>query len=108
MIAFTLLAPAIDGAYDRSGFFRLQIDCHPTDCFLVANRENATVLTCPRYILPEQMLYKTADGRKTAVPRNSGVPPSRLDMLQKGEHGIGLDIVQGKIGQGFALLICQE
>jgi hypothetical protein len=40
-------------------------------------------------ILSEQMLYKTADGCKTAVPRNSGVPASRLDMLQEREHGVG-------------------
>jgi hypothetical protein len=108
VIAFALPAPAINGAYDRAGFFRFQIYCHPTDCFLIANGENATVLTCPRYILSEQMLYKTAEGRKTAVSRNGGVPASRLDMFQESEDGVGLDIVQGKIGHGFALLICQE
>src|SRR5262249_50117820 len=67
--------------YDRAGFFRLQIDCHPTDCFLIADGKNATVLTRPGYILSEQMLHKTAEGRKTAVPRNGGVPAPRLDMF---------------------------
>jgi hypothetical protein len=46
VIAFAMPAPAINSTYDCSGFFRFQIDCHSTDCFLVANRENATVLTC--------------------------------------------------------------
>jgi hypothetical protein len=108
VIAFSISAPPINGVYDRAGFFRLQIDCRPTDCFLVANRENATILTCPCHILPQQMLHKTANGCKTAVPGNSGVPAPRFDMIQKREHSVGLDIIQGKVGHRFALLICQE
>jgi hypothetical protein len=101
-------ALAINSTYYRASFLWLQIDCSPTDCFLVANGKNATVLTSPRYILPQQMLHKTADGCKTAVPGHSGVSTSRFNMIQKCEHGVGLDIVDGKVGHGFALLICQE
>jgi hypothetical protein len=108
VIAFPMPGPSINGGNDRPGFFRLQIDCHPTDCFLVADGENVTVLTCPRYILPKQMLHEAADGGQSTVPGNSGVPASRFDMIQKREHGIRLDIVQGKVGHGLVLLICQE
>jgi hypothetical protein len=108
VIAFPIPAPAINGAYDRSGFFGFEIDCHPTNCFLVANGKNAAVLTCSRYILPKQMLHEAANGGKTAVPGNSGVPASRLDMIQESEHGLRLDIVQSKVGHGLVLLICQE
>src|SRR5262249_11530763 len=81
VVAFPVPAPPINGVYDRASFFRLQIDCRPPDCFLVANRENASILTCPRHILPQQMLYKTAHGRKTAVSGGSGVPASRFHMI---------------------------
>src|SRR5882724_13292235 len=81
MIAPSIATPAINGAYYSPSFFRLQIDCGPTNCFLVANRENATILTCPCHILPQEMLHKTANRSKTAIPGNRGVPAARFDMI---------------------------
>ena len=108
MVAFTVPISAINGRYDRASILRLQIDCRSTDCFFVANRENASILTCSRDILPQQMLYKTAHGRQSAVSGSSGVPASRFDMIQKREHRVGSDIIEGQVGHGFASLTCEE
>jgi hypothetical protein len=108
VVAFSVSISAINSAYDRASLFRLQIDCRPTDCFFVANRENASILTCSRNILPQQMLYKTAHGRQPAVSGGSGVPTSRFDMIQEREHRVGSDIIEGQISHGLALLICDE
>jgi hypothetical protein len=108
VITFTMPAAAINGCNNRAGFFRLQIDCQPTEGLLVANGENLTVLASSSQILTEQMLHKTADGGKTAVPGNRGVPASRLDMIQEREHGVRPDIIQAEVGNGFMPLICKE
>jgi len=54
------------------------------------------------------VLHKTANGRQTTVPGDGGVPTSRLDMIQKPEHGVGLDIFKGQVADGLALLIGQK
>ena len=54
------------------------------------------------------MLHKTANGCEAAIPGNSGVPSSRFDMIQKREHGVGLDIFKGQVGYRLALLIGQK
>jgi hypothetical protein len=95
MIAFAVPTPTIDGGYHSAGFFRFQINGGPAECSLAANGENAPVLTCPRHILTQEMLHKTADGCEAAIPGNRGVPAPRFDMIQKREHDIGLDIFEG-------------
>jgi len=81
VIAFPITTPTINGGDHRTGLFRFQISGGPSWCFFVANRENATVLTGPRYIVPQEVLHKTANRGKTAIPGNRSVPSMRFDMI---------------------------
>jgi hypothetical protein len=74
MVTFSLSTPRIHGSYDSTSLFRFQIDGSPAYCSLVANGKNAAVLSRPRDVLPEEMLYKAANGRESAVPGHSRVP----------------------------------
>ena len=85
----------IDSGYHGTCFFGFQVSGRPSQCFLVANRKNAPILTRSRYILPQQMLHKTANGRQTAVPGNSRVPTLRFDMIQKTEHARRIGYLRG-------------
>jgi hypothetical protein len=51
------------------------------------------------------MLHKAANGREAAVSRRSRVPSFRFDMIQKGEHAVGLDIFDGQVSYRLVLLI---
>ena len=108
MIAFAILRSMINSGYHGTCFFGFQISGRPSQCFLIANRKNAPILTRSRYILPQKMLHKTANGCETTIPGSSGVSTSRFDMIQKTEHGVGLDVFKGQVGDGLALLIGQK
>jgi hypothetical protein len=58
-----------------------------------------------RYILPQQVLHKTANGCQTAIAGHCGVPTARFYLIQKPEHSFGLDIFESQVGHGLALLI---
>jgi hypothetical protein len=108
MISLASTALAINGADHSAGFFGFQIDGRPPQGSLVATRENPTVLTCTRHIVPQEVVHKTANGRKTAIPRNSRVPASRFDMIQEREYDVGLNILKSEVRHWFSLLIRQK
>jgi hypothetical protein len=72
------------------------------------NGKHATVLTRPCHILSQEMLHKTANGCEAAISGNSGVSSSRFDVIQKREHGVGLDILEGQVGHSLVPLIGQK
>ena len=108
MITVPVPRSMIDSGYHGTCFFGFQVSGRPSQCFLVTNRKNAPILTRSRYILPQQMLNKTANGRQAAISRCSRVPTLRFDMIQKTEHAVGLDIFEGQVGHGLAFLIGQK
>ena len=54
------------------------------------------------------MLHKTANGREAAISGNCGVLTLRFDVIQKGEHTVGLDIFDNQTGHGFVFVIGQK
>jgi hypothetical protein len=94
MIALAVTRATINSSDDGTGFFGFQINGRSAEGLLAANSENAAILSRSGHILPQEVLDKTADGREAAVPCDGGVPASGFDVVQKSQHGVGLDIVQ--------------
>jgi hypothetical protein len=95
MVSFAIATLAINSGNYGTGLLRFQIDCCPVHCFLVADRENAPILARTRYIVPQQMLYKTTNGPQPTIPCNSGIPAVRFDVIQEREHGVRFNIIEG-------------
>ena len=108
MIPFAMPVPPIDGGDHSAGFFGFQIDSRSAQSSFVADGEDTTVLTGSRHILPQQMLHKAPNSRKAAIAGNGGVSARRFNMVQKREHGVGLNIFEHEIRHGLSLLIRQK
>jgi hypothetical protein len=108
VIAFAVPRSVIDCRDNGASFFRLQINGRLADRSLVANGKNTTILTRPRHVVPEQMLYEAANGCEAAVPRNGRVAAPRFRMIQKRQYSIGLDVFKCQIRYRFASLIGQK
>jgi|SRR3974390_686763 hypothetical protein len=108
MIPLAIPRPTINGSYYSAGFFRLKIDGHTTYCSFVMDGENPAILPGPCYILPQKMLHETANSRESTISCNGGVPALRFDIVQKGQHGAGFNIIKSQVRHGFPIPIRQE
>ena len=81
MVALTVRRPAINSTDDGLDLFRFQIQDSPLNRLLVSNGKDAAILSRPRQILLKEMLYKTADGRQSAIACAGANPTMRFDVV---------------------------
>ena len=53
-------------------------------------------------------MHKAADRRETAVSGSGRVAAVRFHMIQKAEHGIALDVIEGQFRYGLVFLVSQK
>src|SRR5262249_31072025 len=91
-----------------TGLFRFEVCDGPVSRPLGLNRKYAPVLASARDVLPRKWLNKAAHGGQATVPCHGGVAALSFNMVQKIQHGVGLNVVEIQILDRFSLLVRQE
>lgn len=91
----------IHGGDDSTRLLWFEIGDNPVNRLLGRDSEDSTILVGARQIVAEQVLDKTANGRETTIACYCGISPLGFDMIQEGEHGICLEIIEAQISYGL-------
>jgi hypothetical protein len=91
----------IHGGDDSTRLLWFEIGDNPVNRLLGRDSEDSTILVGARQVVAEQVLDKTANGRETTIACHCGISPLGFDMIQEGEHGICLEIIEAQISYGL-------